>query len=128
VRRPEQGAHVHETRDYLDYHATTPVDARVLAAMWPYFAEQFGNPSSRTHTVGRDASRAVDDAREQIARLITAPAEDIIFTGGATESNNLALKGVIRADRANAAPRIVTVTTEHRSVLDTCEALEREKG
>jgi cysteine desulfurase len=111
---------------YLDYHATTPVDSRVLAAMWPYFAEQFGNPSSRTHAVGRDASRAVEDAREQIARFIDAPAEDIIFTGGATESNNLALKGVIRADRANAAPRIVTVTTEHRSVLDTCEALERD--
>jgi cysteine desulfurase len=111
---------------YLDYHATTPVDSRVLAAMWPYFAEQFGNPSSRTHAVGRDASRAIEDAREQIARFIDAPAEDIIFTGGATESNNLALKGVIRADRANAAPRIVTVTTEHRSVLDTCEALERD--
>lgn len=114
---------------YLDYHATTPVDSRVLDAMWPYFAEHFGNPSSRTHTVGRDASRAVDDARDQIARFIGAPAEDIIFTGGATESNNLALKGVIRADRANATPRrIVTVTTEHRSVLDTCEALERDGG
>jgi cysteine desulfurase len=111
---------------YLDYHATTPVDPRVLDAMWPYFAEHFGNPSSRTHAVGRDASRAVDEARVQIARLIGTPAEDIIFTGGATESNNLALKGVIRAEPTNARPRIVTVTTEHRSVLDTCAALERD--
>jgi cysteine desulfurase len=114
---------------YLDYHATTPVDSRVLEAMWPYFAEQFGNPASRSHAAGRDASHAVEQARAQIGRFIGAPPDSITFTGGATESNNLALKGLLRASpasRASDATRIVTIVTEHHSVLATCDALERE--
>jgi cysteine desulfurase len=111
---------------YLDYHATTPVDRRVLDAMWPYFLEHFGNPASRSHAAGREAYRAVETARDQIATFIGARAQDITFTGGATESNNLALKGVVRAHRSGRRSRIVTVVTEHPSVLDTCDALERE--
>jgi cysteine desulfurase len=111
---------------YLDYHATTPVDPRVLEAMWPYVAEKFGNASSCSHAVGRDAARAVEVARTQIATFIGTRAEHITFTGGATESNNLALKGVVRAQRDSRAPHIVTVVTEHPSVLATCDALERE--
>jgi len=111
---------------YLDFHATTPVDPRVRDAMWPFFGEQFGNAASRSHAVGRDASRAVESAREQIARFIGARAMDVVFTSGATESNNLALKGVARARRSGDRRRIITVVTEHPSVLDTCDALERE--
>jgi cysteine desulfurase len=114
---------------YLDYHATTPVDPRVLDAMWPYFAEQFGNPASRSHAAGRDASHAVERARAQVGRFIGAPTDTITFTGGATESNNLALKGLLRASpasHASHATRIVTIVTEHHSVLATCDALERE--
>lgn len=111
---------------YLDYHATTPVDSRVLDAMWPYFAEQFGNPASRSHAAGRNASHAVAQARAQIGRFIGAPPESITFTGGATESNNLALKGVLRSPGASHAARIVTIVTEHHSVLATCDVLERE--
>ena len=111
---------------YLDYHATTPVDPRVLDAMWPYFADRFGNPASRTHAAGRDAGRAVDVAREQVATFIGARAQEITFTGGATESNNLALKGIAHARRGSRPSRIVTLATEHRSVLDTGGALERE--
>jgi cysteine desulfurase len=111
---------------YLDYHATTPVDPRVLEVMWPYFTERFGNPASRSHGAGREADRAVDTAREQVANLIGARAQDITFTSGATESNNLALKGMVKAHRSQRTPRIVTIATEHRSVLDTCAALERE--
>jgi cysteine desulfurase len=111
---------------YLDYHATTPVDQRVLDAMWPYFAEHFGNAASRSHAAGRDASRAVERAREQIAAFVGARAEDLTFTGGATESNNLALKGVVPARSTGGTPHIITVVTEHASVLATCDALERE--
>ena len=111
---------------YLDYHATTPVDPRVLEAMWPYFAEHFGNAASRSHAVGRDASRAVDVARAQIANFIGTRVDDITFTAGATESNNLALKGIVRARRDSRTSHIVTVVTEHPSVLATCDALERE--
>jgi cysteine desulfurase len=111
---------------YLDYHSTTPVDSRVLEAMWPYFSEHFGNAASRSHAVGRDASHAVDVARMQIASFIGTGAEDVTFTGGATESNSLALKGVVRARRDGRTPHIVTVVTEHPSVLGTCQALERE--
>jgi cysteine desulfurase len=111
---------------YLDYHATTPVDPRVLEAMWPFFTERFGNPASQSHGAGRDALRAVDTARAQVAGLIGARAQDITFTSGATESNNLALKGVVGAHRSRRPQHIVTVATEHRSVLDTCAALERE--
>jgi len=111
---------------YLDYHATTPVDPRVLEAMLPYFTEVFGNPHSRQHAWGWEAEKAVDAARAEVAALINASAQEIIFTGGATESNNLALRGMAERlrDRGN---RIVTVATEHKSVLDTCLSL-RDRG
>jgi len=107
---------------YLDNHATTPVDERVLGTMLPYFKGQFGNAASRTHTFGWDAEDAVDKAREQIANLINAQPKDIIFTSGATESDNLAIKGVVAAAKN---PHIITQATEHHAVLDPCRALER---
>jgi len=107
---------------YLDYHATTPVDPRVLDAMLPFFTERFGNPHSRQHAWGWDAEKAVDAAREQVAALINASPSEIIFTGGATESNNLALKGIVQRLRDRGL-RIVTAATEHKSVLDTCRKL-----
>ena len=110
---------------YLDSHATTPVDPRVLDAMLPYFTEHFGNASSRNHAYGWQAGKAVEQAREQIAALIGVRFRDVVFTSGATESNNLAIKGL--AARAPANRRhIVTVATEHRSVLDSCRAVERQ--
>jgi cysteine desulfurase len=111
---------------YLDYHATTPVDRRVLDAMLPFFTEQFGNPNSRQHAFGWDAEKAVDAARAQVAALINASPGEIFFTGGATESNNLAIKG-IAARLRDRGTRIVTAATEHKSVLDTCRKL-REQG
>jgi cysteine desulfurase len=110
---------------YLDYHATTPVDPRVLEAMLPYFSEQFGNPHSKQHAWGWEARDAVEAARAQVAALIGASAGEIVFTGGATESNNLALRGVIAA-RPNRARHVVTVATEHKSVLDVCQGFERD--
>ena len=110
---------------YLDSHATTPVDPRVLEAMLPFFTEQFGNASSRNHPFGWAAGKAVERAREQVGSLIGARFRDVVFTSGATESNNLAIKGAAR--RAPAARRhIVTIATEHRAVLDPCRALERD--
>jgi cysteine desulfurase len=111
------------TQPYLDYHATTPVDPRAVAAMMPYFSERFGNAASRTHGAGRDAQAAVQKARDQIARLIGASREQVVFTSGATESNNLAIQGTAFARRRRGT-HIVTLATEHRSVLDTCAALE----
>ena len=110
---------------YLDHHATTPLDPAVLDAMMPYLTDKFGNASSRTHAYGWEAEEAVHQAREQVAALINARPEDIVFTSGATESDNLALKGIARAyrDRGN---HIITTTTEHRAILDACEALEAE--
>jgi cysteine desulfurase len=109
---------------YLDSHATTPVEPGVLEAMLPFFSEHFGNASSRNHAPGWKAGKAVEHAREQVARLIGARFRDIVFTSGATEANNLALKGI--AARAPRGRRhIVTVSTEHRAVLDPCAALER---
>ena len=110
---------------YLDYHATTPVDGRVLQAMLPYFTERFGNPASRQHAFGWEAQQAVELARRQVATLINASAAEVVFTSGATESNNLAIKGVACAlqDRGR---HIVTVATEHKSVLDSCARLERD--
>ena len=110
---------------YLDYQATTPTDERVVQAMLPYFTETFGNPHSRNHSFGWDAEAAVEKAREQVANLIGASPKELIFTSGATESNNLALKGVARfyKDRKD---EIVTVITEHKCVLDACRHLEEE--
>jgi cysteine desulfurase len=107
----------------MDYHATTPVDPRVLEAMLPYFTERFGNPASRNHAYGWAAEEAVERARQQLAGILNAKPKEIIFTSGATESNNLAIKGVLAFDEAK--NHIVTVVTEHKSVLDTCKALER---
>jgi cysteine desulfurase len=110
---------------YLDYQATTPVDPRVLDEMLPYFTEKFGNPHSRSHRFGWEAEDAVQKARAQIASLIGAQTKEIVFTSGATESNNLALQGVARfyQDRKD---HIVTVATEHKCVLDTCRHLEQD--
>ena len=109
---------------YLDNHATTPLDPRVLDAMLPFFKEQFGNAASRNHAFGWVAEEAVEKARQQIASLIGATAKEIIFTSGATESNNLALKGVAEmyAERGN---HIITAATEHKATLDTCKRLEK---
>ena len=104
---------------YLDYHATTPVDPRVLAAMLPFFTERFGNPHSKHHAFGWDARDATDAARAQVAALINAAAAEITFTGGATESSNLALKGAVASLRAR-GNHVITVATEHKSVLDVC--------
>jgi cysteine desulfurase len=110
---------------YLDYHATTPVDPRVLEEMLPFFTERFGNPASRQHAFGWEAQEAVDAARGRIAALINASPGEIIFTSGATESNNLAIKGCAKALRAR-GDHIITVATEHKSVLDSCRRLEQE--
>ncbi len=109
---------------YLDYNATTPVDPAVLDAMLPYFREHFGNAASRTHVYGWQAADAVAQARDQVARLLGVSEKDIVFTSGATESVNLALKGVFEARRSTAG-HIITVETEHKAVLDTCEHLSR---
>jgi cysteine desulfurase len=109
---------------YLDAHATTPVDPRVLAAMQPYFAEDFGNAASRTHAYGWRAEEAVDRAREQAAALLGASPKEIVWTSGATESNNLALLGAMEATR-DRGDHLVTCVTEHPSVLDPARELER---
>jgi cysteine desulfurase len=110
---------------YLDYHATTPVDPRVLADMLPFFTEQFGNPHSRQHAWGWEARDAAEAARAQVAALINASAAEVTFTSGATESSNLAIRGAMDAlrDRGN---HVVTVATEHKSVLDVCAQLGRQ--
>jgi cysteine desulfurase len=110
---------------YMDYHATTPVDARVLDAMLPYFREEFGNAASRSHAFGWHAEEAVEKAREAVAQLIGAVGKEIVWTSGATESDNLAIKGVAEfyQDRGK---HIVTSVTEHKAVLDTCKRLEKQ--
>jgi cysteine desulfurase len=108
---------------YLDYQATTPVDPAVLTAMLPYFTEQFGNAASRQYRLGWTANEAVEGARASVARLIGASAKEIVFTSGATEANNLALKGLAEVRPAE-RDQVVTVVTEHKSVLDSCKRLE----
>jgi cysteine desulfurase len=110
---------------YMDYAATTPVDPRVLAAMLPYFTEDFGNAASKSHAFGWRAEEAVEAARAQVAALLGATAREIVFTSGATESDNLALKGVAHFHQAR-GKHLVTCRTEHKAVLDSMHALERE--
>ncbi|MBW8309651.1 MAG: IscS subfamily cysteine desulfurase [Candidatus Paracaedibacteraceae bacterium] len=114
-----------EGQIYLDYQATTPCDPRVLEKMLPYFCEVFGNPHSRSHPHGWLAESAVDQARDQVAHIIKADPREIIFTSGATESNNLAIKGVAHFNKEK-KNHIITVVTEHKCVLDTCRHLEQE--
>ena len=109
---------------YLDYNATTPVDKGVLEKMLPFFSENFGNSASRSHLFGWTAQEAVENAREQVANLINAESKEIVFTSGATESNNLAIKGLFEINYPNKR-HIITVQTEHKAVLDVCKHLEK---
>ncbi len=115
-----------QTPVYLDHHATTPVDPRVLEAMRPWFSEQFGNAASRSHAPGRQAEEAVEASRGAIAGLIGGEPRELIFTSGATEADNLALLGVARAARARGRDKVVVSSVEHRAVLDPAAQLERE--
>lgn len=110
---------------YLDYSATTPVDPRVAEKMIPYLVEKFGNPASRSHAFGWEAEAAVEEAREQVAKLVNADPKEIIWTSGATESDNLAIKGAAHF-YSGKGKHVITVKTEHKAVLDTCRELERE--
>jgi len=112
---------------YLDNNATTPMDPRVLEAMLPYFTEFFGNAASRNHPFGWQAEEAVDYAREQVAKLVGADPKEIIFTSGATEADNLAIKGVYEMYAAK-GNHVITCTTEHKAVLDTCKHIEKTGG
>ena len=110
---------------YLDYSATTPVDPRVAEKMIPYLVENFGNPASRSHSFGWVAEAAVEEAREEVARLVNADPKEIVWTSGATESNNLAIKGAANF-YSGKGKHLITVKTEHKAVLDTCRELERQ--
>ena len=112
---------------FLDNHSTTPMDPRVLETMLPYFCEKFGNAASRNHPFGWEAEEAVEAARQQIAKLIHADAKELVFTSGATESDNLAIKGVLEMYKEK-GDHIITSATEHRAVLDTAKSLESKKG
>jgi len=111
---------------YMDYQATTPLDQRVMEAMLPYFTTKFGNPHSRSHSFGWEAENAVEEARGDIAKIIGVEAKEIIFTSGATESNNLAIKGIAKF-YGNKKNHIITVVSEHKCVLDACRHLEQEE-
>jgi cysteine desulfurase len=111
---------------YLDYSATTPVDPRVAEKMIPWLTEHFGNPASRSHAYGWEAEKAVEEAREQVARLVNADPKEIVWTSGATESNNLAIKGAAHFYAGTKGKHLITVMTEHKAVLDTMRELERE--
>ncbi len=111
---------------YLDYSATTPVDPRVAAKMIPYLTEHFGNPASRSHAYGWETEKAVEEAREQVAKLVNADPKEIVWTSGATESNNLAIKGAAHFYSGTKGKHLITVMTEHKAVLDTMRELERE--
>ncbi|MBK7423833.1 MAG: IscS subfamily cysteine desulfurase [Propionivibrio sp.] len=110
---------------YLDYSATTPVDPRVAEKMIPYLVEKFGNPASRSHSFGWEAEAAVEEARDEVAKLVNADPKEIVWTSGATESNNLAIKGAAHF-YSGKGKHVITVKTEHKAVLDTCRELERE--
>ncbi|WP_230479449.1 aminotransferase class V-fold PLP-dependent enzyme, partial [Kingella kingae] len=110
---------------YLDYAATTPIDRRVLDKMLPYMTEMFGNPASNSHAYGWEAEEAVEEARKNIADLINADSKEIVFTSGATESNNLAIKGAAQFYKTK-GKHLITVKTEHKAVLDTMRELERQ--
>ena len=110
---------------YLDYSATTPIDPRVADLMIPYLTEKFGNPASRSHAFGWDAEKAVEDAREQVAQLVNCDSKEIVWTSGATESNNLAIKGAAQFYKGK-GKHLITMKTEHKAVLDTMRELERQ--
>src|SRR5919106_6377682 len=112
---------------YMDNHATTPLDPRALEAMLPYLKDEFGNAASRNHQFGWKAEAAVEKARKQLAQLIGASEKEIVFTSGATESDNLAIKGVVEFYR-HKGDHIITLKTEHKAVLDTCKRLERQRS
>lgn len=120
-----EGTRILERPIYLDYQATTPTDPRVVEAMIPYFTEKFGNPHSRNHAYGWEAEEGVELGREQIAAIIGADPKEVIFTSGATESNNLAIKGVAHFYK-DKKDHIITCVTEHKCVLDSCRHLEQE--
>lgn len=111
---------------YLDYSATTPVDPRVAAKMIPYLTEHYGNPASRSHPYGWTAEKAVENAREEVAKLVNADPREIVWTSGATESNNLAIKGAANFYASTKGKHIITVATEHKAVIDTVRELERQ--
>jgi len=111
---------------YLDFQATTPMDPRVLDAMLPYLTELYGNPHSKTHAYGWETEKSVEEARESIGKLIGASGKEIIFTSGATESNNMAIKGIARFYGGGNKKHIITTQTEHKCVLDSCRALQSE--
>src|SRR5574343_350098 len=115
-----------KTPIYLDYSATTPIDPRVAEKMIPYLVEKFGNPASRSHAFGWEADEAVEEAREQVAALVNADPKEIVWTSGATESNNLAIKGAANFYAGTKGKHIITVKTEHKAVLDTVRELERQ--
>ena len=116
----------HHPPVYLDYQATTPCDPRVLEAMLPWFTEKFGNPSSVTHAYGREAEAAVERARGQVAAIINADAREIVFTSGATEANNIAVKGALRFHQQFGKDHVVTLVTEHKCVIESARAMEAQ--